>query len=181
MFGRQVGAGMIEVLVALLIVAFALLGMAGLQISSLRYQRTAQVRGLAALYEGEIADRIRANMTGAHDGSYVTNSGEKFTSTPGTAPVSCEAAKCSASDVAKSDVYNWRVNLSRSMGGWGEIIQTDTAVSLATSPQYTALIYFREPNKRDYDDTQDANCRSGALSGVDDPNSIRCFRIVVTP
>lgn len=171
----QLGAGLIEVMVAIVIVAFALLGMAGLQVSSLRYQKTAQVRGLSAQYSAEIADRIRANMTGALNNSYVTPLGNTYAAGAGADPGNCAGgAILTPAQTATCDIFSWRRNMNRSMDGWGEI-----AGNIANG--FTVTIYFREPNKRDYDDTQDAACRAAALAGADNPNSVRCLVTRVIP
>ncbi len=171
----QMGAGLIEVLVAIVIVAFALLGMAGLQVSSLRYQKTAQLRGLSAQYSAEIADRIRANMTGALNGNYVTVAGDTYAAGAGADPGNCTGgAVLTPAQTAACDIFSWRRNMDRSMSGWGEITG-----NIANG--FAVTIYFREPNKRDYDDTQDGGCRAAALVGADNPNSVRCLATMVTP
>ncbi len=72
------GVGLIEVLISILIASFALLGLAGLQVTSLRYQKVAQFRSVASQYTADIADRVRANVTGAKAGNYVTPAGDKL-------------------------------------------------------------------------------------------------------
>ncbi|HMM53798.1 MAG TPA: type IV pilus modification protein PilV [Candidatus Desulfobacillus sp.] len=64
---RQAGFSMIEVLIALLIFAFGILGMVGLQASSIRYQTDAGYRSEASVIAEEAVARIwvdRANLTG---------------------------------------------------------------------------------------------------------------------
>ena len=169
---RVSGGGMIEVLVAILIVAFAMLGMAGLQVSSLRYQKTAHLRGMAAQYAAEIGDRIRANMAGAAANKYVTADSEKYAEGYGTDPGICaDDTKCSAAEVAARDIYNWRLNLDSGIKGWGEIT--------GAHPSFTVMVYFREPNKKDYDNSIDAGCRIAALDSTD--TEVRCLSYVVSP
>ena len=172
---RQAGAGMIEVMVAVVIVAFALLGMAGLQASSLRYQKTANSRGLSAQYSAEIADRMRANMAGASAGNYVTPAGDTYAAGGGAIPGNCaDGTILTVAQTAACDIASWRRNMDRQMGGWGEV-----AGSVAAG--FTVTVYFREPNKTTYDNVLDANCRAGALAGADDPNSVRCMVTRVMP
>ena len=172
---RQAGAGMIEVMVAIVIVAFALLGMAGLQASSLRYQKTAHVRGLAAQYTSDIADRIRANMAGAAAGSYVTGTAGKLADGKGADPGNCGgAATLTAAQAATCDIYNWRASLDSGMKGWGEI-------SGNVASGFTVMVYMHEPNKNDTkaDVTADSGCRAAALAATD--YDVRCFSTVVMP
>lgn len=172
--GRQRGAGLVEVMVAVVIVAFALLGMAGLQVSSLRYQKTAHVRMLAAQYTADIGDRMRANMAGAASGNYVTATGDTYAGGAGTDPGNCDGtATLTATQAAACDLYNWRVNLNNSMKGWGEVA--------GAHPKFTVTVYFREPNKKDYDTalyTGAGQCRAAALAATD--TDVRCFQTDVT-
>ena len=58
---RQRGISMVEALVALVVIAVGMLGIAGLYLSSLQASRSAKLRSYAVELAGSIADRIRAN------------------------------------------------------------------------------------------------------------------------
>ena len=55
------GFTLIEVLVALCILSFAVLGLVALQLTALRDNRDAQMRTVAAVQVQNMADRVRAN------------------------------------------------------------------------------------------------------------------------
>lgn len=163
--------GLIEVLVALVIASVALLGLAGLQVNALRFQKVAHFRGLAAQHNAEMADRIRANMKGAIAGNYATAAAATYADGKGTKPTCAITDKCTATEIASLDIYNWRTNLERGMTqGWGEI-------SGNVANGFTITSYFREPGKKD--GSLDANCRSTALAAAD--KDVRCFRMVFVP
>ena len=61
------GLTMVEVLVAIVILATALLGIAGLQTISLQLNQAAVVRSQAVLLANDIIDRMRANRGAAAD------------------------------------------------------------------------------------------------------------------
>lgn len=61
----QRGVGLIEVLIALLVLSFGMLGLAGLQMWSLRYNQSAMERGMAVVQTHSIADMMRADRAGA--------------------------------------------------------------------------------------------------------------------
>lgn len=61
---------MIEVLVTVLILAIGLLGLAGLQSTSLRSNHSAMLRSQATVLAYDIVDRMRANRDAALDGDY---------------------------------------------------------------------------------------------------------------
>jgi type IV pilus assembly protein PilV len=61
----QRGVGLIEVLIALLVLSFGMLGLAGLQMWSLRYNQSAMERGMAVVQTHSIVDAMRANRGAA--------------------------------------------------------------------------------------------------------------------
>lgn len=61
----QRGVGLIEVLVALLVLSFGMLGLAGLQMWSLRFNQSAMGRGMAVVQTHSIVDAMRANRSAA--------------------------------------------------------------------------------------------------------------------
>ncbi len=67
---RQRGVGLIEVLVAVLVMAIGLLGLAGLQIRTLRDNESASQRGVAVMQTHSIIDAMRADRTKATTDGY---------------------------------------------------------------------------------------------------------------
>lgn len=68
------GAGLIEVLVAVLILALGLLGMAGLQANALKKNQSSYARGQAVMMSYYILDAMRADRPNALAGNYDTAS-----------------------------------------------------------------------------------------------------------
>ncbi|MGH8194796.1 MAG: type IV pilus modification protein PilV [Woeseiaceae bacterium] len=64
------GLTLVEILVALLILSIGLLGLAGLQTLSLRFNTSAYFRTQATTLAYSLADRMRANRQAALDGLY---------------------------------------------------------------------------------------------------------------
>lgn len=69
-FGPQGGVGLIEVLVAVFILAIGVLGAAALQMNALKFNQNASVRTQATFLAYEIVDRMRANRAQALVGAY---------------------------------------------------------------------------------------------------------------
>lgn len=67
---RTRGFSLLEMLVALLILSFGLLGIAGLQATSLRNNTAAYMRTQANFLAYDMVDRMRANRDAAVAGSY---------------------------------------------------------------------------------------------------------------
>ncbi len=66
----QAGVGMIEVLVAIIILSIGLLGLAGLQTAGLKNNQSAGFRSTATMMAYGILDSMRANRVSAGEGSY---------------------------------------------------------------------------------------------------------------
>jgi type IV pilus assembly protein PilV len=66
----QRGVGLVEVLIAVLVLSFGMLGLVGLQTWSLRNNQSALERGMATVQTHSIADAMRADRTSAMGGAY---------------------------------------------------------------------------------------------------------------
>ena len=66
----QTGTGMIEVLVAIVILSIGLLGLAGLQTAGLKSNQSASFRSTASMMAYSMLDSMRANRSSAGEGSY---------------------------------------------------------------------------------------------------------------
>jgi len=64
------GMTLIEVLVSLVVVSVGLLGIAALQLTTLKGNQEAYARSQASVLAAEILDRIRANQSGFNAGEY---------------------------------------------------------------------------------------------------------------
>jgi type IV pilus assembly protein PilV len=67
---RERGMTLVEALVALVVLSVGLLGVAGLQMSSLRNNHNAHLRSQATALAYDIMDRMRANRVAARAGEY---------------------------------------------------------------------------------------------------------------
>ncbi len=68
---KQVGFTLIEVLVAMLVIAIGVLGVAGLQYQALKYNHDAYLRSQINVLANDIIDRIRLNSANAN--AYISN------------------------------------------------------------------------------------------------------------
>jgi type IV pilus assembly protein PilV len=99
---RQAGVGLIEVLVAVLVLSIGLLGLAGLQLRTLRNNQSALERGVAVIETHAIADAMRADRVNASNGLFDITLAAGAPSSPTT--------------FADTVVASWRSNLINSLG-----------------------------------------------------------------
>ena len=91
----QHGATMIELLVSLLIFAFGMLGLVGLQNKALGFGQISLYRSQAAALSDDIMDRMRADRTNAKAGTWTTDFGNA-------------ASTYSGATVAQTDLFEWK-------------------------------------------------------------------------
>jgi type IV pilus assembly protein PilV len=108
-YAHQDGVGMVEVMVAIVIFAFGMLGLAGLQTAALRYQKNAWVRSNTAALATDIAERVRSNLEGAKDaGAYqFTSAYADATATPPVAPAIDADVIPTRKQIADRDLAEW--------------------------------------------------------------------------
>jgi type IV pilus assembly protein PilV len=159
----QKGFTLIEVMVAVFVLAVGILGMAGMQAVSVRESQNSIFRSQADILVADMADRLRANRADAAD-PLSTNY-----ETDGTAVVSgvCQGttASCDEAAIASYDIAQWQTQIANSSlpSGAGIITRND-----GTS-EYTILVFWDED--RDGAVTTAASCNSTALDG--------CIRLVI--
>lgn len=133
---RTAGFSLIEVLVAMFVVAMGILALAALLQASTRYTKMSELRSTATLLANDIADRIRANPVGGELAAGGYDLTDKAFPTP-TAPAhaDCSAdAPCGPGDLARLDLADWtaRVHATLPKGsGWIEF-----HVGKAPAPDY---------------------------------------------
>ncbi len=102
------GFTLIEVLVTLVVLAIGLLGLAGLQASSLKHNNNAYQRTQATFLAYDILDRMRANPMGIENGDYdnIDTGGGPLTD-PG-----CIDTRCDPVTLTASDIFEWANRLA---------------------------------------------------------------------
>lgn len=121
------GFTLVEVMVALVVLAIGMLGLASIQAVGLQNNATAYMRTLSMQSAYNMADMIRtANDT---DGT-VTASFDAVTSTLGSAPASCiqnntTLPNCNSTAMATFDIYQWKERLADILpSGRGAVTRT---------------------------------------------------------
>jgi len=103
----QKGFTLLEVLIAVVVFAIGLLGIAGLQVAGMRFTHGSQLRAVATMQAENMADRMRANAAGVRDGHYnITGA------MPTSFSVDCSAAECTPEDLARYDLVLWNSGAS---------------------------------------------------------------------
>jgi type IV pilus assembly protein PilV len=128
---KEGGFSLIEVLIALLILAIGLLGTASLMLISMKSNQSAYQRSQASWLAYDIVERMRLNRGLATDNSnsYVITAATPLPSDPG-----CKAGGCTAANVASLDIREWRDQLGLA-GVSGTVARNGAAYTVTISWQ----------------------------------------------
>ena len=102
---QQRGVGLIEVLVAVLVLSIAFLGIAALQAMSLSTNNSAMARSMATMASYSILDAMRADLDAAKQGSYNTS-----------APLKANACPAAGTSMLSTQQHDWCEMLSSTLG-----------------------------------------------------------------
>lgn len=113
----QVGFSLVEVLVTLVILAFGLLGLAGMQSIGLKNSQGSLVRSQATLLGYDIIDRMRSNCTAALGGDY---------------NVALGTGTVTGTSISATDVNQWRAGIALALTSGQGGINVDASNGVAT-------------------------------------------------
>jgi type IV pilus assembly protein PilV len=120
---RAHGFTMLEVLISIVIIAFGLLGIAGLQAFAIKNNHSASLRITATSLATDMIDRMKANYVAVMDGHYNKSSSADY----GTAVASClTTAGCTSQQLAQNDLNEWSRRLAASLPNGRGIVCLDS-------------------------------------------------------
>jgi type IV pilus assembly protein PilV len=174
---RQAGSSLIEVLIALGLVAVTMLGLLGLQLRSLGTQKDSLDRRAAAVLVGGFADRVSVNFNAFIAGEYDGRMGPGDSPpAPGTVTACATLATCTEANVAARDWDLFQIEVrNRLPGGVAYLTSTATDVRITVG--------WNDPRRTDA-------ASGGVAAGDIDPtcnavglanDSYRCYAARVSP
>lgn len=132
---RARGISLIEVMVAVLVLAFALLGLTTLQTRALRANVSALQRSQASMLGQYMLDLLRVDRDAARGGAY--NTGSNF---------SCATAGLTNANVlARDSLRQW---LDEAKGNLGSLGDATTCVRVECSADYVCSVQIRWDDSR---------------------------------
>lgn len=152
---NQRGLSLIEVMVAVFVLATGLLGLGALQARSLVYSQSAYYRSVAADLAADLADRIRANRSPIIQAGALPPDFSTCTQSGGT------VTGCPTDYRVASDMSEWNTNL-RAVLSNGRFTLTSAADSTNTNYRYTLTITWFD----------DRSCKSGDSSCTSDASYV---------
>lgn len=178
---RQAGFSLIEVLVALVILSVGVVGVAGVQLSAIKFNLVSQQRSVASQHALSIAERMRANLaavavTPAGSSPYIFD--HPFADIPGKKPAakSCDNPlfPCTPDEVADRNLNDWLTQLDAALpAGRGTITQN----ALAVGAPFVVTVMWREKELAEGGGflRAEASCPRGT------PTDVQCVRLEFQP
>jgi type IV pilus assembly protein PilV len=156
------GFTLVEIMVAMLVLAIGLLGLAGLQANGLRQNTNALYRTFAMMQAYDMADRIRVNVAGREAGAYDSIT----TGIPGAQ--NCTTATCLPNEIAAFDAWEWNTLNSQLLpSGTGSV----SVAGVAPNQMFTVTVMWDEERTG----ATGTNC--GGNPAVD----LKCYSFNFTP
>ncbi|MDJ0882103.1 MAG: type IV pilus modification protein PilV [Gammaproteobacteria bacterium] len=152
---QQSGMGMIESLIALVVISVGLLGIAALQITSMQQTASSHWHSQAVWYSYEISDRISANGAAnfnLYDGIDTDNDYS----------MDCQGGPCTAAQMVTADAQDWGEMIDTLPGGRGVITATGTNLQISVMWE---------------DNSAESNCTNGEPATA----SQSCYTVTITP
>jgi len=130
---HELGFTLIEILVTVIVLAIGLLGIAGLQLTGLKYNHSAYQRSQVIVMTNDITDRMRANRTVALAGAYDIAIGGA------AAAATCEGVgvNCGPNGIAGADLSEWKQALANNLpSGDGSIARNGNGTIFTITVQW---------------------------------------------
>jgi type IV pilus assembly protein PilV len=144
-YSAQSGFTLLEVLVALILVAVGLLGIAGMQALAINNTSTARTHGLAALQAASLAAAMQSNTAywtaGTAPAVTTVNGNVLGDATLNSQNLDCTQNVCTAVQLAADDLKKWGQSLQILPSGSGKVV-CSTLVN--TTITCTIFVYWDE-------------------------------------
>lgn len=189
----QSGATLIEVLVSILLMSFALLGMAALQAESISQQVGATTRANLSSLTSDISDRMRSNLSRApgydlsvNTPTFAISSSWANQATNLAAPTTdCNSTTCTAAERETYDLTTWRRKVRAEMPVGSALISGTVQSGVLVT------IMWYDKNFRDAESLrQTPSCIATMTAGAAQtccpavaaaPVGVRCHRTTILP
>ena len=176
---RQTGSSLIEVLIALGLVAVTMLGLLALQLRTLGLQKDSFDRRAAAVLVGGFADRVSVNFRAFRDGDYNNLDFAPADGRPAAAAACGTPSNCTPAEVATRDWALFQMDVRDRLPNGVAFIRTNATNALIT-------VGWIDPARTT---AADANTGSAAAGDIDpacaavglNNDSYRCYAARVSP
>jgi type IV pilus assembly protein PilV len=190
---RERGTTLIEILIAVVVMAAGLLGLAGLQMNSLQYQKSSSSRSEATQAVYDLGERIRSNWPmGVSNNPLFTKDQNwaldrannearyNFARTYAAAKVevpaivaACSTGTCTAQQIANNDFAEWLRNIQRRLPGGAGSVTRVVRNPVVPFSEFLVVVMWQEQGFTGLDPT------CNAAPAVAAPAGVKCLVVTV--
>lgn len=163
---HQIGASLIEVLIAMLVMSFGLAAVAQLMAATVQYSKTAQYQMVAQQSAAQLAESMRANTDGFMANAYIRTEPYASNRAPAAVPACLLPQSCSSSEIANIDKAELANMLRQSLPGGDFNAQRNGNLA-------DIWIMWLEPTSAASLSAGGANCRTPSMGEIGEQP--RCF------
>ena len=113
-FSHEKGIGLIEILIAVVIMSLGFLAAARMQVEGMRFSQSAYFQSQAYFLASDMIDRMRSNIAGVENGYYDDQGTSAEADDPG-----CALIQCNSLGIARQDLFDWSSSLHSLQGASG--------------------------------------------------------------
>jgi type IV pilus assembly protein PilV len=188
---RQSGVTLVEVLVSVLLMSFALLGMAALQAQSMAQQTSSTTRGNLSSLISDVADRLRSNLSSA-PGYSPGNTAFTLSTTwaaqatiPAAPTTDCKATACDVATRSTYDLVTWQRKVRSELPQGSALISGDVQSGVNVT-----VMWFDKDFRSGDVLNQSPTCTNTMTAGqaqtccpaaASAPAGVRCHRTTLIP
>jgi type IV pilus assembly protein PilV len=126
------GFTLLEVLISIVIIAFGLLGIAGLQAFALKNNHSASLRLTATSLAADMVDRMKTNVTAVGSGAYDAPTAAPYS--PANKVAACLSTGCTSAQMAAHDLAEWGEKVALALPGGQAVVCLDSTPADGTAP-----------------------------------------------
>lgn len=183
------GATLIEALVSILVLSLGLLGLAGLQLNALAYQKSSWATHRVANVISDIGERIRANPAAATNGDYLYAENYATASAATIVSNNCRTsgAACTTAQIASDDLSAWLLKAQGALPGGAVRLDGTSSTGFVVTAMYLDKEFVDPPTGVPLSaptctaaatGIEWRNCCPAAVAA---PAGIRCVRAFLIP
>ena len=135
---EQRGATLIEALVSILVLSLGLLGMAGLQLNALSFQKSSWAQHRVSELTIDIVERMQTNPVASQQGRYNYTQTYALSAVANLASLGCQTATtpCGSQQIAGDDLSSWLRKAQQTLPGGAANITGDAANGFIATAMY---------------------------------------------
>ena len=135
---RQRGATLIEALVSILVLSLGLLGMAGLQLNALSFQKSSWAQHRVSELTTDIVERMQTNPFASQRGQYNYTQTYAISAAANLSSAGCQTATfpCTAQQIAGDDLSSWMKKAQQTLPGGAASISGNATQGFVVTAMY---------------------------------------------